>query len=509
MLNTFTYAEPGQIEANLVEIAKGALPPTREEWKRLDELRGRRRYELIEAERGELSALSAKAERLLLTPQEILAEETLFAKYGPTSGTDAPRRAITTKQSIVEKALAAAHYAHGRGLEQPFTERAGKTVGLEEHERPKGRGVGDEFEKAQELGGSDTIGLGDGFRRGREAPDGRLELLGVFPGYLGRSVWVFWDAIREFDAAQRKPNDPDPLGAVIWNIATRRTRHSLSSLPHGFVRYGSRPIKDDRSKRELQLEVMESAFSDTMAKADAAVKTFLQITSNATDAAVLRIWWPLPVNGERPASIPPAEIARQLNVNRSVISRRLVRIRRQIGDVNHALDVWEMIDAYGRGRIDWYGLATNETLAGIINRGDVVPPLVRLERRHTGVFTGPAHDPFYQCKRKVPLKNGNFGSWTCQQDAPPGRASLINSGWSYEPNPALVRHDERFVERLGALLIGNRLIRRKEPAIDPLSDLDLLRRCVAITAPPLQPPEIVDQGSTRACNVTSETEQSK
>jgi hypothetical protein len=30
-----------------------------------------------------------------------------------------------------------------------------------------------------------------------------------------------------------------------------------------------------------------------------------------------------------------------------------------------------------------------------------------------------------------------------------------------------------------------------------------------IDAPPLQPPEIVDPWSTRACNVTSETEQSK
>jgi hypothetical protein len=253
-------------------------------------------------------------------------------------------------------------------------------VRIEDYERPRGRGVGDDFERAQELGGDDTIGSRDGFRAGQDDNDGRLELLGVFPGYLSHSIWVFWDAIREFDPAKRKLHNPHPLGALIWQIAKRRSRHALASLPHGLARYGPR-IKDDRSRREQQLEVMETAFVDVMAKADAAVEIFLNITSNVRDATVLRMWWPSPCDHGRPAAIHAAEIARQLGVHRSIISRRLHRIRRQLIDLDHALVVWEAIDAYSRRQVDWTELATNEKLAGIINREGVVTPLVRTDRQ--------------------------------------------------------------------------------------------------------------------------------
>jgi hypothetical protein len=415
MLDTLTHAEFGQIETALIEAAKGALPPTKEEWTRLDELRARKRYELTIGERGELSALSARAERLLLTPQEISAEETLFAKYGPTTGTAIPRRATTIRQSIVEKALAAAFYGFGRGVEQPFSERAERTVDIEEDERPTGRGV---FEQNQYLGGGGTVGSGDGFKRVREAqaPDGLLEPLDdIFPGYLGQAMWVFWDAIREFDADKRKPNNPNPLGAVIWLVANKRIRHALSALPHGLARYGSRAIRDERSARERQIEVMETAFAEAMIKADAAVEKFLKLAHNNTDADVLRLWWPLPSEGSPSKAIRASEIARRLDVDRSVISRRIKRIRRKIGDLDHALVIWETINSYSLGQITESELATNKNLAGIINRGDIVPPLVRLERRSTGVFAGPPYDPLHQCKRKVRLKNGKYVIWTCQQ----------------------------------------------------------------------------------------------
>ena len=51
---------------------------------------------------------------------------------------------------------------------------------------------------------------------------GSEQLLGVFPGYLSHSIWVFWDAIREFDPAKRKLHNPHPLGAPIRQIANVR-----------------------------------------------------------------------------------------------------------------------------------------------------------------------------------------------------------------------------------------------------------------------------------------------
>ena len=441
MLNTFTQAEPGQIEADIVEIAKGALPPTREEWKRYDELRGRDeyvrdmrqlenkfgrksarvdQYKLTEVQRAELSALNARAERLLLWPEEIEAEEILFTKYGPTTGTAVPRRAITTQQSIVEKALAAAFYGHGRGPEQPFSERGGATISLDEYEQPKGRdkgrGVGDEFEKAQELGGKQITGPGDGFKMGREPADGRLPLLPVFPTYIGMAPWIIWDAIREFDPAKRKPNNPDPLGAVIWNVATRRVRHELDRLPHGTRR--AKDLRHDHSHEQRMLDLMEDEFFGAMAKADAAVELFLKETSNAVDAAVLKMWWPLPDwLGSRPQATLAAGIADKLRCHRSVIGRRIERIRKQIKDLDYVLVIWEALDSYGRGKTSWSELATNPKLGGIINRSVIVPPLVRTERRSTGILYPAPYDPYHQTKRRVRHKNGQYRTLTCQRTA--------------------------------------------------------------------------------------------
>src|ERR1700749_1118794 len=119
MLKSLTNDDHGQEESALVEIAKGALPPTHDEWSRYDELRNCP-SKLTETEVRELAVLRAKVWRLALLPHEIDAEDRLFAKYGPTTGKEAPRRAITNQQSVVERALAAAFYRHGQGVEQPF-----------------------------------------------------------------------------------------------------------------------------------------------------------------------------------------------------------------------------------------------------------------------------------------------------------------------------------------------------------------------------------------------------
>ena len=432
MLNRFTQTDPGQLEADIVEIAKCALPPTKEEWNRYDELRDRysyyvscfewsleAHYALTKEQCAELAILSAKARRVHRTPEAKAAEQALFAKYGPTTGTATPRRAITNQQSVTEKALASAFYAHGRGVEQPFAERTGNTMSIEEYERkyarPKDeRGVNDEFEKAQEVERK-TLGPGDGFKLGNEKDDGKLPLLGVFPAYLGMPPWIIWDAIREFDPAKRKAGNPDPLGAVIYMIAQRRSRHELARLPHGTKR--SQQPTHDHSQHDRTLDVMEEAFEDAMAKADASAKLFLKMTGNAVDAAVLEMWWPLPdINGIRPAAVHASEIARRLDCHRSIISRRLDRLRKQIPQLDYAIVIWEELEKFTRGQISWSELATNPSLAGIINRWGAVPPLVKPERRSTGVFVSePPYDPYHQCKRRVRLKNGQRVNLTCQR----------------------------------------------------------------------------------------------
>ena len=110
--------------------------------------------------------LVCETRRLHVAPDTTAAEMRLFAKYGPTTGAETPRRAITDQQSIVEKALAAGARTYGRGIEQPFAERGGRTVRIEDYERPGGA-AWRSLERAQELGGDDTIGSRDGFRAGQ------------------------------------------------------------------------------------------------------------------------------------------------------------------------------------------------------------------------------------------------------------------------------------------------------------------------------------------------------
>jgi hypothetical protein len=88
-----TDAELGQIESDLIEIAKDALPPTKTEWNRYEHLRGR--TNLTDDAYAEFMTLVCKARRLHVAPDAAAAEMRLFAKYGPTTGAETPRRAIT------------------------------------------------------------------------------------------------------------------------------------------------------------------------------------------------------------------------------------------------------------------------------------------------------------------------------------------------------------------------------------------------------------------------------
>ena len=189
-------------ESELIELAKLAVPPNEQEWRRRKEQFGD----------GDEAAAFASSLSSQFPDGSRRALDLLFAKYGPTTGSDVPRRAITNKQSFVERALAASFYGDGRGSLYPFAERGGKTVVLEDRpDRTDGLGWKQQVQDGPPAG--TRFGRPDVPDAYDDEPDGKLPLLGVFEEYLGEAAWTLYEAIRKFDRKKASPDNPDPAGA--------------------------------------------------------------------------------------------------------------------------------------------------------------------------------------------------------------------------------------------------------------------------------------------------------
>lgn len=422
-----TPVPQGETETALIIAAKGALPPTEKELRRYEELKARG-IDLTGAEHKDLIELQDKATRKNMSPQAADAERELWEKYGSKSD---GKRPISNKKCTIERALEASFFGYADGVEQPFKERGGNTISLEKYEEPRDSGIEDDndFERAQRRAGErkETIGPPDGFVKEEETPDDRLPLLDVFPAYISDVLWVFWEAIRRFDPEKTSVKNPKPLAPVIWAVARSRIRDTSKKLPHGLAKFAE--IKDDRSQHERILEIVEAAFQELVIAADAAVDHFIRTSQHATDVAVLGLFWPTPgPNRIRPEAVHAAEIARRLDLHRSVISKRIKRIRRRVPELDEALERLELLDGFCRGKpLALEKLATLLEGNRIIDRGVFQTIGPRHKKVGTGEFVElPPYDPYWQESRRVRLKSGKTVRWFCQR-AEPDASTWANS----------------------------------------------------------------------------------